>query len=477
MLLTRVFQRHKPNIISIKNSSLKSAGLKSMAATPPTAVAAAGPLMQLLRKSFPAQFSSESSEEVPHSTLIHNTYPEITYSDNEKAEITQWLITSAHIADATEDSAKSTERLSSLNMHLSTRSMLLGSKPSVADIAMYSRLAPVVSRWSSEERTGEKGYHHVVRHTDLVQNSALFKLKINAEEKVKIDPDDVVVHIKPLDPKAEKERKKKEKEAAAAAAGGDAAQKTLLVGGQGKKNSGNASGAPDAPSGQKSEKKQKQKKQPAPAPAEKSLSPSLIDLRVGHILKATTHPNADSLYVSTISVGDPAGTENTSEYEHDGKTHVVRTVCSGLNGLVPLEEMQNRKIVAVCNLKPVSMRGVKSCAMVLAASPRPQPGDADGSHTTPVELVSPPSSAQAGERVWFEGWGGTDVEPEKQLNPKKKVWENCQPGFTTTASKEVAFDPGSVEQLKDSGAAAGVGTLKTKGGVCTVSTLKDAAVR
>ena len=72
------------------------------------------------------------------------------------------------------------------------------------------------------------------------------------------------------------------------------------------------------------------------------MSPSLIDLRVGHILKAERHPNADSLYVSTIAVGDEAGTENTSEYE--GK--VVRTVCSGLNGLVPLEEMQGRKAKA-----------------------------------------------------------------------------------------------------------------------------------
>ncbi|KAI9660238.1 MAG: G4 quadruplex nucleic acid binding protein [Alyxoria varia] len=448
-----------------------------MAATPPTAVAAASPLMQLLRKSYPAQFPSESSEEVSHSALIHSTYPRITYSDNEKAEITQWLITSAHIADATQDTAKSIERLSSLNTHLSTRTTLLGSKSSVADVAIYSRLAPVISGWSSDERTGEKGYHHVVRHIDFVQNSPLFNLKVEEEEKVKIDPDDVVVNIKPLDPKAEKERRKKEKDAAAAAAGGDGAQNTLPVGGQGKKDKENASGAADASSGQKSEKKQKQKKQPVPAPAEKPLSPSLIDLRVGHILKATTHPNADSLYVSTISVGDPAGTESTSEYEHDGRTYTVRTVCSGLNGLVPLEEMQNRKIVAVCNLKPVSMRGVKSCAMVLAASPRPQPGDADESHTTPVELVNPPSYAQTGERVWFEGWGGQDVEPEKQLNPKKKVWENCQPGFTTTTNKEVAFDPGAVEQLKGSGAAVGVGTLKTKGGVCTVSTLKDATVR
>lgn len=203
---------------------------------------------------------------------------------------------------------------------------------------------------------------------------------------------------------------------------------------------------------------------------EKPLSPALIDLRVGHILKAETHPNADSLYVSTIACGDPLGTDNTSEYEGQ----VVRTVCSGLNGLIPLEEMQNRKIVAVCNLKPVTMRGVKSCAMVLAASPRVAEGE--DSHKGPVELVSPPTDSKAGDRVYFEGWEG---EPEPVLNPKKKVWEMIQPGFTTTDALEVGFDVEAVPQLSGEGEnkKIGVGKLKTTTGLCTVNTLKGATVR
>ena len=220
------------------------------------------------------------------------------------------------------------------------------------------------------------------------------------------------------------------------------------------------------------EKKQKKEKQPKPQKnqpaADKPLSPALIDLRVGHILKAVNHPDADSLYVSTIACGDPRGTDNTSEYE--GK--VVRTVCSGLNGLIPLEEMQGRKIIAVCNLKPVKMRGIQSAAMVLAASPRLAPGEIDN-HAGPVELVNPPSDAEAGERVYFEGFEG---QPDAQLNPKKKVWDYCQAGFTTTDAKEVAFDVAAVEQMKDSGKS-GIATLKTKQGVCTVASLTGATVR
>ena len=406
------------------------------------------------------------------------------YTTAEKAEIDQWLITAHHIASSDEDSAKTAERFSSLNTHLSTRTTLLGHKPSIADVAMYARLAPVVKSWSDEQRTGEQGHHHIVRHVDFVQNAPLFGLQISDDEKVEIDPDKVVTPIKPIDAKAEKEKRKKEKALAAAgattAAGAGAtvssaasedaqnAEKSKPKKEKAKDTGEKIANAVGAEVPGVSKKKEKAPKQPKNTPAaEKPFSPALIDLRVGHILKAEQHPNADSLYVSTIACGDAPGTDNTSEFE--GK--VVRTVCSGLNGLVPLEEMQGRKIVAVCNLKPVTMRGIKSAAMVLAASPRLAPGEED-KHAGPVELVNPPEGAEAGERVNFEGWEG---EPELQLNPKKKVWDDCQVGFTTTADKVVGFDPSAVEKLKDSGK--GVALLKTNGGVCTVKSLAGATVR
>lgn len=327
-----------------------------------------------------------------------------------------------------------------------------------------------------------------MRHLDFVQNAPLFGLKVEEADKVKIDPDNVVSKIKPIDAKAEKERKKKEKELAAAGATGAAAAGATVTSAASKEEQakGATKGKEEPKSvgdkiaaavgaempGVRKEKKEKKEKAPkqaknAPAP-EKPLSPAQIDLRVGHILKAIQHPNADSLYVSTIAMGDAPGTDNTSEYEGQ----VVRTVCSGLNGLVPLEEMQGRKIVAVCNLKPVTMRGIKSAAMVLAASPKLAEGEED-KHAGPVELVNVPAEAKAGDRVYFEGWQG---EPEAVLNPKKKIWESCQPGFTTTGDLEVAFDVAAVPQLVEGGKS-GVGKLMTTGGVCTVKTLKDATVR
>lgn len=41
---------------------------------------------------------------------------------------------------------------------------------------------------------------------------------------------------------------------------------------------------------------------------------------------------------------------------------------SGLGKFVPIEEMQNRLVVVLCNLKPVKIRGIESKGMVLCAS-------------------------------------------------------------------------------------------------------------
>lgn len=64
------------------------------------------------------------------------------------------------------------------------------------------------------------------------------------------------------------------------------------------------------------------------------------------------HPDAESLFVETVDLGEPE----------------TRTVVSGLVGLFPEEKLQDRLGVFLCNLKPVKMRGVTSCAMLMCAS-------------------------------------------------------------------------------------------------------------
>uniref|UniRef100_A0A2P2M8U1 Uncharacterized protein MANES_15G055300 n=1 Tax=Rhizophora mucronata TaxID=61149 RepID=A0A2P2M8U1_RHIMU len=157
-------------------------------------------------------------------------------------------------------------------------------------------------------------------------------------------------------------------------------------------------------SGKKQQTKKAAEARPKGA-VEPEISITRLDIRVGLIKKAQKHPDADSLYVEEIDVGG-------------GET---RTVVSGLVKYIPLEEMQNRKVCVLCNLKPATMRGIKSQAMVLAAS---------NSDHTKVELVEPPQSAVAGERITFTGFEG---EPDDVLNPKKKVWETLQVDLQTNA--------------------------------------------
>ena len=64
------------------------------------------------------------------------------------------------------------------------------------------------------------------------------------------------------------------------------------------------------------------------------------------------HPDAESLYLEQIDVGEEK----------------PRTVISGLAGLVPLEAMKDRMVVMLCNLKPQKMRGIESQAMVMCGS-------------------------------------------------------------------------------------------------------------
>lgn len=229
---------------------------------------------------------------------------------------------------------------------------------------------------------------------------------------------------------------------AAAAAGGKKEKKGAVP-------AASAAGAPtDVPNGEaKAAGKKEKKKAVADGPSaasagKKEKKPaddrpadiSRIDLRVGHIRKAWRHPDAESLYVEEVDVGEEA----------------PRTVVSGLVRFIPEEAMQDRKVVLVCNLKPANMRGIKSEAMVLAAT------SLDGES---VEFVEPPAGASVGDRVSVEGYPG---EPDELLNPKKKVWEAVQPELKTDGEKRACYK--------------GL-PLSTAAGACTVKSIVGGSIK
>jgi tRNA-binding EMAP/Myf-like protein len=122
-----------------------------------------------------------------------------------------------------------------------------------------------------------------------------------------------------------------------------------------------------------------------------------------------------SLYVEQVDLGDPEG---------------PRTIVSGLVSFVPRDALVGRAVVAVCNLKARSMRGIKSDGMLLCAS--------NADHTA-VEPLDPPPGSVPGDRLGFETDGARPGEAPAPATPnqvaKKKIWEAVQPDLATTSDR------------------------------------------
>jgi methionyl-tRNA synthetase len=74
-----------------------------------------------------------------------------------------------------------------------------------------------------------------------------------------------------------------------------------------------------------------------------------IDLRVGEIVKAEPHPNADRLLKLAVRCPEE------------------RTIVAGIAEHFRPEELEGMEVIVVANLKPVKLRGIMSEGMILAA--------------------------------------------------------------------------------------------------------------
>ncbi len=77
---------------------------------------------------------------------------------------------------------------------------------------------------------------------------------------------------------------------------------------------------------------------------------SKLELRVGRILEANDHPNADRLYVLKVDLGEKQ----------------IQLV-AGIKNSYTREELIGKSAIIVANLEPKVLRGVESNGMLLAA--------------------------------------------------------------------------------------------------------------
>eukprot|EP00026_Physarum_polycephalum_P007424 Phypoly_transcript_07484.p1 GENE.Phypoly_transcript_07484~~Phypoly_transcript_07484.p1 ORF type:complete len:451 (+),score=136.26 Phypoly_transcript_07484:61-1353(+) len=359
-------------------------------------------------------------------------------NEAEKKELDDWL---AQFEKELLPLIQSNDKKLSATLHKSNKALLtttflVSNHVTLADFVFYVHIHPLMAQWTEKERII---FVNITRWFDHIQHIVA---RNGAPEIIKIDPDCVPFEPRKKKVEEQKQQQQQKKE------GGDkkkppvhgtepadkkaeTAENIEKKEAQGIPTKAEGTPTPPAPNVQleeaipekgkgkgkgKQEERPPQEKKPQggkkggggaakePAPQLSATEDvSRLDIRVGLIKNCRRHENADSLYIEEIDVGEEA----------------PRQVVSGLVKFVPLDQMQNRLVLLLCNLKPTNLKSVRSQAMVLAAS--------NEDHTQ-VELVDPPAGAKIGERVTFEGYNG---DPEKVL--KKETLDIVLPELKSNA--------------------------------------------
>lgn len=303
------------------------------------------------------------------------------------------------------------EMLRKLNEDLTPKSVLLGDgfKISVADVLVFSAIHSFVIGLSD---TDWRKYTNVLRWMDYIQNKEHFgqefekvpveKIYFDFQASKNIQKGGLDLSSK----KGGQEPKTDDTVKAESNSKKDDTSKAVSISEKNDKlEAGSDSKKTSAKKKTDSKGAEEKKKVPEKESSEKDaeLSVGLLNIQVGLIRKAWKHPSADSLLVEEIDLGDGG----------------VRQVVSGLAKYCSPDDLTNRLVALITNVKPGKLRDVASSGLVLCAS---------NSEQTVVEPLLPPEGAKIGERVSFSGHDG---KPEDVLNPKKKQLEKITPNLRT----------------------------------------------
>lgn len=151
-------------------------------------------------------------------------------------------------------------------------------------------------------------------------------------------------------------------------------------------------------------KKTRKPKAQAQAVEREALPPAVAafekcDIRVTQIVECAVADFSDKLLVMRLAIGNDE----------------VREFAAGISKFYTPEQVLNKKIVAICNVKPRPLAGgaVTSAAMLFAGSYGAE-GSTEKEH---VVLCWPPQDAEVGTRIAPEGYAEKLGEPN--ANPKK----------------------------------------------------------
>lgn len=354
--------------------------------------------------------------------------PLLGASDDERKETDKKLktIVKEFLPSAAAKDGRLVGRVHKFNKDLQLTTFMTGNTLSAIDLLLYAAFQPLVASWDDNDRIL---FANVTRWFDWVQhqpgiagNAYVPAVSINVNKNT-------APAQKPKEAAAAKPKAAEAKDAKPAADGKAEVAPAAAAAEPAKQ---------DAKAKPAQQPKQQSKQAPKAEAAKKDDEDSKpedvsrLDIRIGKIVAVKKHESADTLYVEEIDLGEAK----------------PRQVVSGLVNFVPIEEMRDRMVVVLCNLKPANLKGVRSEAMVLAAS--------NQDHTQ-VELLTPPEGAKIGERVFFDEFPG---EPDAQLNPKKKSFEKVAPDLHTNDQLQACYrnslfkvsaGPMTVKSIKNGG--------------------------
>lgn len=290
----------------------------------------------------------------------------------------QWIdFASSVVSPALVSGSDVTEAIfAPLQAELARRTFITGgTKPGLADWSLFSLL---FNRLKAMTPNVASKYYRVIRWMRQLQHILLQSLEDHEKGKGDAEVGTFVPAVFDL-------------ESIRAALDG------TVLGDNKKKPTGAEKANKEKAVGDKKDGKGREQSKQAAAPRE-SLHPfARVDLRVGRIVKVEKHPNADRLYVEHVDLGEEE----------------PRIVVSGLVEHVPLEELQDRLCIFICNLKPATLCKVLSSAMLLVAK------DENGA----LEPLIPPTGSKPGDKVSIEG---VTSDPDAVIKPKESTWEDVR---------------------------------------------------
>jgi len=119
----------------------------------------------------------------------------------------------------------------------------------------------------------------------------------------------------------------------------------------------------------------------------------LLNLKVAEIIEVKDHPNADKLYILQINLG----TEK-------------RQLVAGLKDDYSKDELKNKKLIVITNLKYAKLRGVESQGMLLAGEDKKHVGILTVSQSKPGDKVNFGNLENSNEKLSFESFQKLNIE-------------------------------------------------------------------